>query len=116
MSITLAPCSTAYEIPDAIRCGFTEPPPETRIGMTLQPQQWPAMPTPLLPRAAITLATCVPCPFVSCGSASLSTKSQPGTSASARSGIGFAPVSIVAMTMLGSPVVMSQTSGMRTTL
>ena len=64
MSITLAPCSTAYMIPAAIRCGLTAPP-ETRIGMILQPQQWPAMPIPLLPRAAITLATCVPCPFVS---------------------------------------------------
>ena len=98
-------------IPAAIRAALTEPLALTRIGMIRQPQQWPAMPISLFPRAAITLATRVPCPCVSCGSPSFSTKSQPGTSASCRSGISFAPVSIVAITMLGLPVVCSQTCG-----
>jgi hypothetical protein len=65
----------------------------------------------LFPRAAMTLATRVPWLCVSCASASFSTKSQPGTSASCRSGIGLTPVSIVAITIAGSPVVVSHTCG-----
>ncbi len=52
-----APASTAYRIPAAIRPGLAEPFALTRIGITRQPQQCPAIPIWLLPRAAITLAT-----------------------------------------------------------
>ena len=93
--------------------GLAEPLELTRIGITRHPQQCPAIPISLFPRAAITLATrdpwCSLC--VSCGSASLSTKSQPGTNASSRSGMMVAPVSTVAMMTRGSPVVVSQTCG-----
>ena len=52
-----APWSTAYVIPAAIRAGLAEPFALTRIGITRHPQQCPAIPISLLPRAAITLAT-----------------------------------------------------------
>ena len=52
-----APWSTAYLMPVAIRAGLAEPFALTRIGITRQPQQCPAIPIWLLPRAAITLAT-----------------------------------------------------------
>ena len=57
--------------------GLADPFELTRIGITRQLQQWPAIPIWLLPRAAITLATRDPWPpaCVSCGSKSLSTKS-----------------------------------------
>ncbi len=106
-----APCSTAQMIPVAIRSALTEPPAVTRTGMIRQRQQCPAMPIPLLPRAAITLATRVPWLCVSWATASFSTKSQPGTRASCSSGIAFTPVSIVAITTFSSPVVVSHTCG-----
>ena len=51
--------------------------PLTRIGITRQRQQCPAIPSLLLPRAAITLAdSAYRAPmYMSCGSLSLSTKS-----------------------------------------
>ncbi len=58
--MTRAPCSTAQTIPAAILSALAPPPAVTRTGITRHPQQWPAMPMRLFPRAASTLATRVP--------------------------------------------------------
>ena len=52
-----APAIDRIRIPAAIRPGLAEPLALTRIGITRQPQQCPAIPIWLFPRAAITLAT-----------------------------------------------------------
>jgi len=63
-SITLAPWSTAQEMPRATTTGSTSPKPSpmTRTGSTLTPGATPTKPTERAARATITPAACVPEP------------------------------------------------------
>ncbi len=87
----------------------------TLIAITFTPNPTPAMPDVLLPVAATTPATCVPCAsssFVDAGSHSLDgtdTKAVPGAIAPVRSGcVGSMPVSSTATVTLDAPRATSQ--------
>ncbi len=80
----------------------------TRMGMIGDSPATPAMPTPLLLRAAAAPAIFVPWPNWSAVLLDLSKVLAPGTSLPARSGwCGSTPLSTTAITTPGAPCVMS---------